>query len=213
MTFLLSVAALLLLLGGEAEAATVTVGSPLTVTFPGTYTSLPSGTWVNSQLAEPGSSAASPVSGTVVRWRMIGNYGGGPFTLRVLRPDGTGKFTGAGTSAPFDLAPSPKGGLQTFSTSLPISAGDLIGLDITGGTYIGVAGVAGSQAINWNPALADGKTLAAPYSFPGSELGFNADVDYTVPVRAGTRKKCKRKGKHRRSADAAKKKKCKKKKR
>jgi hypothetical protein len=205
-------ASLFLALGTDTQAATVTVGSPLTVSFGGVFGSAPSGTWVNSQLAEPGSSVASPVSGTIVRWRMIGNYSGGPFRLRVLRPDGTGKFTGAGTSAPFALAPlMQKGGLQTFSTSLPINAGDVIGLDVTSGTEIPVAGVTGSHVINWNPALPDGDSSAAPYNFNDVELGFNADVESTPPVTTQTKKKCKKK-KHKRSAASAKKKKCKKKK-
>jgi hypothetical protein len=213
MTLSLSAAAVLLvLLGGEAKAATVTVGSPLTAGFGGQYSSSPSGTWVNSAIAEPGSSVASPVSGTIVRWRMLGNYSGGPFRLRVLRPDGTGKFTGAGTSQPFNPIPlMQKGALQTFDTSLPINAGDLIGLDVTTGTQIPVAGVTGSHVINWFPALPDGSSLAPPYNFDNVELGFNADVESTPPVTTQTKKKCKKK-KHKRPAASAKKKKCKKKK-
>jgi hypothetical protein len=147
---------------------------------------------------------------------MIGNYSGGPFRLRVLRPDGTGEFAGAGTSAPFNPAPlMQKGGLQTFDTSLPIEQGDLIGLDVTTGTQVPVAGVTGSHVINWFPALPDGSASPPPYGFNDVELGFNADV-LSPSIPAGPtkpKKKCKKHKKHKRSAASAKKQKCKKKKR
>ncbi len=183
----------------------MTVGSPLITTFPGQFESQPSGTWVNSSLSEPGANVASPVSGTIVRWRLAGNHNDGPFKLRVLRPGPGGVFTGTGTSATVASLP----GTQTFSTSLAVQPGDVIGLDGITGSQIGVASVTGSHLINWNPALADGSTSAPPYTnFNDLELGFNADVEYTPPV---TKKKCKKK-KHKRSAESAKKKKCKKKK-
>jgi hypothetical protein len=210
---LLGTAALLFTLGPGAQAATVTIGSPLTTTFPGQFESQPSGTWVNSSLSEPGANVASPVAGTIVRWRIAGNHNDGPFKLRVLRPGPGGVFTGAGTSASVALLP----GTQTLSTSLPIQAGDVIGLNGITGSQLPVASVTGSHLINWNPALADGSTSAPPYTdFNDFELGFNADVEYTPPPPAGTtttthKKKCKKK-KHKRSAQSAKKKKCKRKK-
>jgi hypothetical protein len=200
-----SAAALSLIAASSAQAATVTVGSPLTTTFGGYYASSPSGTWVNSSLAEPGAMPASPTAGVIVRWRMTGSYSGGPFKLRVLRPTGSGSFTGAGTSA----AVTPLGGTQTFTTNLPINAGDLIGVDLTTGSHVSVAGVTGSHVVNWNPALADSSTSVPPYNFNNVELGFNADVEYTPPVTPT--QKCKKK-KHKHSAQISKKKKCKKKK-
>ena len=210
---LLGTTALLLTLGSGARAATVTIGSPLTTTFPGQFESQPSGTWVNSSLSEPGANVASPVSGTIVRWRLAGNHNDGPYKLRVLRPGPGGVFTGAGTSATV----TPGAGTKTFITSLPIQAGDVIGINGITGSQIPVASVTGSHLINWNPALADGSTSAPPYTdFNDLELGFNADVESTPPSPPGTttttsKKKCKKK-KHNRSAQSAKKKKCKKKK-
>jgi hypothetical protein len=208
---LLGTTALLFTLGSGAQAATVTIGSPLTTTFPGQYASAPSGTWVNSSLSEPGANVASPVSGTIVRWRIAGNHNDGPFKLRVLRPGPGGVFTGAGTSASVALLP----GTQTLSTSLAVQPGDVIGLNGITGSQIPVASVTGSHLINWNPALADGSTSAPPYTdFNNLELGFNADVEYTPPVTTQTKKKCKKK-KHKRSAESSKKHKkkgCKKKK-
>jgi hypothetical protein len=53
-TMLLWVAtALTLVLGAGARAATVTVGSPLTVDFGGTFGSAPSGTWSTPSSQRP----------------------------------------------------------------------------------------------------------------------------------------------------------------
>jgi hypothetical protein len=168
-----------LLSASSAQAAQVIVGSPLKAIYGGALCSGPSGTWANSVLAEAGAKATSPVSGAVVAWHMVGNYSGGPFKLRVLRPAGSGKFTGAGSSAEV----SPVSGPQTYTTDLPITAGDLIALDVHEGC-IGVAGVAGTDVINWNPTLPEGSTLAPPYPFSDVELGFNAEVQ-PAPTIAG----------------------------
>jgi hypothetical protein len=168
---LAALGAWMLLPAGSAQAAVVTVGSPLKTTFGGDLCSGPSGTLANSALSEAGANVTSPVSGAVVGWKMNGNYSGGPFRLRVLKPAGSGQYTGAGSSATV----SPISGPQAYTTDLPIAAGDLIGLDVHEGC-IGAAGVAGSDLINWNPALPDGSTLAPPYPFSNIELGFNAEV-------------------------------------
>jgi len=207
-------AALTLFLGAGARAATVTVGSPLTADFAGQFGSAPSGTWVNAILPEAGASVASPVSGNVVRWRLAGNHNDGPFKLRVLHPDGTGKYTPVATS----VQVTPPAGLQTFDTTLPIQAGDVVALDVITGSNIGVAAVPGANLLNWNPSLAEGENSAPDFTnYDGLELGFNADVEYTPPTPAGptttAKKKCKKhKKKHKRSAESAKKKKCKRKK-
>ena len=51
----------------HASTSTVTIGSPLTATFGGQLFSVPSGTWANTVLSEPGAAPTSPVSGTLVR--------------------------------------------------------------------------------------------------------------------------------------------------
>jgi hypothetical protein len=95
-----SVAVWALASAGLAEAETATVGSPLTSPFFSTLTcGSPKCTWANTDLGEPGAHVTSPISGTIVRWRIAGNYTG-DFTLRVLRPSGGGQFRGAGSTAP-----------------------------------------------------------------------------------------------------------------
>jgi hypothetical protein len=129
-------------------------------------------TFANQVLPEPGANLTSPVSGTVVDWRII-DAAGGPFKLRVLHPAAGGAFTGAGTSSPG----TPMGlGVQLFSTNLPIQAGDLIALDDTSTSdTIGIANT-GAVAEGWRPQLADGATRAPVLSASSVEIGFNADV-------------------------------------
>jgi hypothetical protein len=206
-----ALAALFMIGASGAQAATVTVGSPLTAPLAGTFGSSPSGTWANTVLSESGANPVSPVTGTIVHWRMTGAYSGGPFKLRVLRPTSMGSYTAVSTSTPV----TPLGnGLQTFTTaSLSVQAGDLIGVDITTGTNVAVGTMSGSHPVNWNPALADGAGRPPDYTnYPNAEILFNADVDYTPPSPPTTaKKKCKKK-KKKHSAAAAKKKHCKKKK-
>jgi hypothetical protein len=170
---LAGVAAWALLAASSAQAATVTVGSPLTASFSFSFTGPV--TAAKATLAEPGASVTSPVTGTIVRWRLVVESTGAPFALRVLRP-AVGGETGVGTSS--QVTPTSTG-TQTFDTNLPVKAGDLIGLDlVTGSSRVGEAvPVAGSTVYQWNPALADGSTAPQNTTFPNSELGFNADVE------------------------------------
>ena len=81
----------------------------------------------NTALPEKGASLTSPVTGTIVRWRIQGAEGG-PYYLRVLTPNSKGAYEASGTSGPA----TPSGtGLQTFTAHIPIKAGDLIGIDPT----------------------------------------------------------------------------------
>ena len=179
---LLSALGLLMLAAtGLAGAATVTVGSPLTLKFGGALGSSPSGTWANSVLTEPGAHTTSPVDGAVIAWTMTGNYSANkPFELRVLRPGEGGAYTAVGTSA----AEKPSGGTQTFATDLPIKAGDLIGLNVNESGYIGQVEVAGGLVVDWFPKFGEGATLAPPYKAEKSELGFNATVQPAPTISA-----------------------------
>jgi hypothetical protein len=199
-----------------AEAATVTVGTPMTA-YPNSGYAGNNGTSVtvaNFALPEPGANVTSPVTGTIISWRAM-TTGTGPYAIRVLRPAGGDSYTGAGTST----ANVDSGGDHTFTANLPIQAGDLLGLDLPNNQGMVGAQVDGARWGAWifDPvhgigALPDGST-GAPNPVldqPGFELFFNAVVQYPDPPT--TAKKCKKKKKHKRSAASAKKKKCKKKK-
>jgi hypothetical protein len=165
-----------------AEAETVTIGSPLTAEFPFQTGTTATGTWANIALPEPGANPASPITGTVVRWRVKGAFVGGPFSLQVLRPAGDLAYSSVATSAP----ETPSGeATQVFATDLPIQAGDVIGIETSHASdRIGAAaGAAGVNGFNWIPPLVDGGAAAPAHTFEfPDELGFNADVESVEPV-------------------------------
>lgn len=175
LTALLAAMAVSATTAATAQAAPVTVGPPLT---------LPSvvlkfnvtATATNTKVA--GGLAASPVDGAVIGWGMA-HAGGGPFRLRVVRRVGDG-FLNAGTSAPVLGSGAP---VQTFPASLPIRAGDLIGLDNSNESdTIGLMDSPRSEFTVWAPPRPDGSVVslsAGPKeleSRPDQLVGFNAVV-------------------------------------
>jgi IPT/TIG domain/PASTA domain len=157
---------------GAAQASTVSIGSVL----PLTYTLTPFGqvqTQFNTTLPETGAKLTSPVDGAIVRWRMLGAKGG-PFYLRVLRPNGSGAFRATESST----AATPIGeGLQTFSTNVPVKAGDQIGIDPTNPTdEIGVATVPGAGYAFIFPTPFNGATVAPSGTETGKEIELSAEV-------------------------------------
>jgi hypothetical protein len=171
-----------LTLCASAAAETVTVGSPLTAAFSFQAGTTAVGSWANIALPEPEAHAASPISGTVVRWRVKGAFLGGPFFLQVLRPAGGFSYASVATSAP----ETPAGeATQVFATDLPIQAGDVIAIETSHASdRIGAAAqAAGVDALNWIPPLVDGGAAAPAHTFEiEDELGFDADVESESPV-------------------------------
>lgn len=165
----------------SGNAAAVTVGSPLVGDFSQTSFGGAGGpnTWINEQLQGPGANPTSPTDGVVIRWRMSGNFTGGPFRLRVLRPQGGGAFAAIMSSAP--VVPTGAPATQVFPTSLPIRAGDYVALDpATTTDKIGTRtpSSAANRITYFNPQFVDGgpsQTLDGFFN-PAGELGFNADV-------------------------------------
>ena len=161
---------------GSSRASTIVVGSPLKDAFTDVVAAGNPATWANAELSEPGANATSPSNGIVLSWRLTGPYGADPFRLRILRPTGAGTYVGVGTSEP----QTPSGILtQTFTTDLPIQAGDQIGLDSEASADIAASSTAeasDTEAV-WVPQLVDGSSARAPNMVnPGSELAFNAEV-------------------------------------
>src|SRR6188472_1191655 len=161
------------LLATAAQAATITVGSVLPPgSSPTAFGSVE--TFFNTALPEKGANLTSPATGAIVRWRMQ-DAEGGPFVLRVLRPNGTGGYMAAGTSNP--VTPAAGGGLQTFTANLPVQAGDLIGVDPTNAAdKIGIATVAGASYGFIFPPPFDGATVAPSGGVAGQEIELSAEV-------------------------------------
>jgi hypothetical protein len=179
---LAGVAAWALLAAAAAQAATVTVGSPLTAPFTDTFGG--TATEVNFTLGEPGTRVTSPVNGTIVSYRVkVDSPPTDRFAIRAIRPASGGAFTGAGTGPP--LTP-PSSGLQSFSANLPIRAGDFVGLDLVDpGSVVAFQNAGpstGSTVYEWgnNGFLADGDTAPPKYTYADGELAFNADVRYCI---------------------------------
>jgi len=172
------VASVLALFAGSAQANTVTVGSvlpPGAVSEPVNEVQ----TFLNTALPEKGASLASPVTGTVVRWRLVGAKGG-PFFLRVLRPNGLGAYTAVGTSN--GVVPNTTG-LETFNTNLAIKAGDLLAVDPTNKTdELGFAAAPGASFTTIFPTPFEGATVPGREPVSGKEIELSAEVQPTPEV-------------------------------
>jgi RTX calcium-binding nonapeptide repeat (4 copies) len=163
-------------------AKRVTVGSPLNRVFvpsdaDGQFDG--SATYANIVLPHAGARAVVPFRGRIVRWRLLGALGG-PFRLRVLRPNGTtgGVYEGAGRSRGRS---SSELGLHTYRAKprLRVRPGDLIGLDVVedgGDDRIGVTDTDEATYAVWDPALPQGQSILWDDAIPGIELGFNATI-------------------------------------
>lgn len=169
---LIAAGALALLVAGSAQASTITVGSVLPPgSSPTAFGQVE--TRFNTALPEKGANLVSPVTGAIVRWRVQGAEGG-PFYLRVLRPNGSGADAAVGTSG----GATPSGiGVETFNANLSIRAGDLIGIDPTKDTdMIGVASVPGASYGFIFPPPFDGSTVAPSGTADGQEIALSAEV-------------------------------------
>jgi hypothetical protein len=126
-----------------------------------------------AQLVSPAVVWEAPAAGLVTSWQARGS---GSLRLRVLRPGPEGRWLGDGTSAP------ASGTGERNASSLPIRAGDVIGVDIPDVSsriaYFEPAPTDHSELLEWSPALADnGVALEAAYPPDTNlEILFNADV-------------------------------------
>ena len=169
---LLALAAAALLAASGAQAATVTIGSPTRSGAPPTTIGSAS-TLVATASPQEGATLTSPISGRIVRWRITG-ASGGPFRLRVMKPGGTLFYSGGPASSP----QIPSGtGVEVFPTSLPIRAGETIGLDNTNASdRVGLGFMPGAAVASWTPPLPPGLGIPASSVMPDTELALNADV-------------------------------------
>jgi hypothetical protein len=162
-----------------AQASTVQVGvlPPLT----GSEEVGEVHTVFNTALPQSGANLTSPVNGVVVRW-LIQGAKGGPFSLRILRPNGKGAFEAVGTSLPQSPADP---GLQRYPTVLPVKAGDLIGVDPTNPTdELGYTEAAGASLAYLFPTPPEGATVAPSGTLAGKQLALQAEIQPTPEVTA-----------------------------
>lgn len=169
-TVLASMLLAALVVAASASAAPITIGSPLTAPFkPSSCTN--SCTVVPTSFDEPGAVTTSPVDGVILRWRILDGSPSFQYRLRVISRPSTFDFTGSGISAPA----SPGGpGVQTFSTNLPIRAGQLIGIDLPETAPIGYLEAPGDTYAYFEPPLGEGATQGS--DLLDGEVAFNAEI-------------------------------------
>jgi hypothetical protein len=161
----------LIITAASAQAADVTLGPDLT----GTYTSSSCDvacTLANVSLTQPGAQLTSPVSGAVVRWHVIGGSTAGTYRLRTMSQTAPSSFLFSGSSELVSSVPSA--GIQTFTATMPIAAGQTIGLDMSETASIGLGSGLGTFE-QWEPVPTDG-TSPATINNGTVSIGFNAEV-------------------------------------
>jgi hypothetical protein len=117
----------------------------------------------------------SPCDGTVTRFRLNGiprpaNH----YSLRVVRRNSDGSYTGTATSAPVAIATE---GVNEYATNLPIAKGELLGIDFRDSTeehglrWVGGSGVSAAVLFDFpedgTPAAADIASTQFYYLFNG----------------------------------------------
>jgi hypothetical protein len=114
----------------------------------------------------------SPCTGVVTRWR-VNAAAGATFKLRIIRDNGVGTFTSTASSA--DQTTSGAG-IAVFPASIPISAGEYIGVDLqTAGSILGRFLVADVEVNLFRPPMVDGVPQGVESGLPEAGL-VNADV-------------------------------------
>lgn len=170
------VAALLAAAPGSAQV--VTIGTP-TANF-GTGMSLSScSSCTQYQAAAPGYQLAVPADGTITTWRVAGR---GPLALRVLRLSG-GVLIAEATSPVQTFASNS---VATFPVSMPVLAGDQIGVDLRPAAAVAqlrFAPLAMSSFHQDQPFVPDGAQVTGASSVGGA-ISLNADVAI-APVASG----------------------------
>jgi hypothetical protein len=121
-----------------------------------------------------GPSYRSPISGTIVHWRIYGGSGASAaYRLRVLTAGEGFRFSGAGSS---NTEIPRSNGLSTFPASLQIQAGQIIGIDLLNEfSDLAVEERSNTLLFGWAPPLGDVQTRSGSVD-GGLVLGFNADV-------------------------------------
>jgi hypothetical protein len=156
-------------------AATTTIGPSPLHTESLTNDSFRSGTYIEYSGMTPAPEYVAPIDGTIVSWQ-IATGSSGVVRLRVLRPVGEGKFTGVGTSAETTAAT----GLNTFSTSLPIKAGDVIGVENNSEIIMFDKGHRGEYPSLFSSGLGDGSPAAAPQPLTPEDDEFQLQISAQI---------------------------------
>jgi len=123
-----------------------------------------------------------PVDGTVTGFSVNSGSAGNRVELRVLRPAGNGSYTAESTSPPATLST----GINTFPASLPVRAGDVLGLDNADSALLFDTSDATYITAYYQPALADGATAPPTATANGYRLLLSATVQASTTTTTTT---------------------------
>jgi hypothetical protein len=158
----------------NAGAANITVGPSLT--GPG-WMSEPCGvtptcTFANYELGGTGANLTSPVTGAIVSFNVLGGSTAGTYRLRTVTPGATiASWFFKQETAP--VVAVPNAGVQAYPTSLPISAGETVGL--TASETASVSFLGGGQSVEWEIEPPESGHSFAEWEEPGV-VGYNAEI-------------------------------------
>jgi hypothetical protein len=158
-----------------AGASTIILGSPLADPDSFTLTSCESEGCIVTQLSLPGATIAAPQTGTITRWRALGD---GSMRLIALHQGAGGTYQEVGSSAPVSgdgLA------IHEYTASLPIQAGDVLALAFAARSLVPRPGFRPSSlaGLGFWPKTTSLLTPTVPYGVGAFELPLQADL--TVP--------------------------------
>src|SRR4051812_19328669 len=114
-------------------------------------------------------------NGVITGWHLKSGSLGNEVRLRVMRPAGGGKYTGAGTGAPQRITrDNPY--VNDYPENLPVKAGDVLGLETSSQPL--VLSNAPGTVRGFNSSPADGATAAPSGTEPGGRhLLISADIE------------------------------------
>jgi hypothetical protein len=175
----LGVVAIGLILGAAAaQAAPVTLGSPLTAPFEfAGHCNFVLGCEATAiGLSEPGAVTASPIAGTVVGWRAEGTTLGSEYRINVLRANASGTYTETAVSPPAVSAGEPT---ETFGADLPIAVGEYVAISFPAGAGLSLLESPGiTDEVFWEQPLTLGaEAPPAGANVLGDESAFDAEVE------------------------------------
>jgi len=170
-----------LICAAGSPAATVTVGPHLPMHVVENVIIGCSGSCAFTNPTAPeGASHLAPADGVILRWRLYGGSATSPesphpaYRLRVLTPF-AGGYLAAGTSA--WMVPARFEAVETFSTRLPVKAGQLVALEMNEDSHLRFDFSQGATSVFLEPAPADGESATeAPGWEDGYIFPFNADI-------------------------------------
>lgn len=138
-----------------------------------------------------GNTYVAPAAGTITSWSTQANAGGGKLTMKFYRPLGGTLYLIVGHDGPRDLI---GGALNTFSTSIAVKAGDVLG-NHTAGDFPGCYFVAaGERYLSRGGDLADGTSGDFSSSSSDRRLNITAVLDPTNTFSLGQLARNKKKG-------------------